>query len=117
MQGISSVEFGKHSTTAVTHRCMESVHPRVALSLGEAELYASVRVATETVRFMSTMREFRDSSQGQITHRVLAGVCRAIILRHGCGGLKHITGRTFFCGEYHEFLARVFQHEFYRDVE
>ena len=92
---------------------MESVHPRVALSLGEAELYASVRGATETVRFMSTMREFRDSSQGQITHRVLAGVCRAIILRHGCGGLKHITGRTFFCGEYHEFLApRIFSTSF-----
>ena len=62
MQGISSVEFGKHPATRPSpHRCMESVHPRVALSLGEAESYASVRGATETVRFMSTMREFRDS--------------------------------------------------------
>ena len=118
MQGISSVEFGKHPTSRPSpHRCMESVHPRVALSLGEAESYASVRGATETVRFMSTMRELRDSSLGQITHRVDAGAFRAIILRHGCGGRKHITGRTFFCGEYHKFLARVFSTSFYRDVE
>ena len=115
MQGISSVEFGKHCTTRpslIAACCMESVHPRVALSLGEAESYASVRGATEKVRFMSTMRELRDSSLGQITHRVLAGVCRAIILRHGCQGLKHITCRTFFCRWYHEFLARVFSTSF-----
>ena len=99
MQGISSVEFGMHSTARPSpHRCMESVHPRVALSSGEAELYASVRGATETVEFMSTKREFRDSSWGKITHRVDASACRAIILRDGCGGLKHITARTLLRG-------------------
>ena len=49
------------------------VQPRIALSSGEAELYAGM---------------------GRIVHRVDASVCRAIMSRRWCGGPKHITVKS-----------------------
>ena len=56
------------------------VQPRIALSSGEAELYAACA-------------EFRKLCR--IVHRVDANACCAIMLRRGCGGLKHITVKIF----------------------
>ena len=54
------------------------VQPRIALSSGEV------------------MREFKTDDWGRIVHRVDASTCRAIMLRRGCGGLKHITVKSLW---------------------
>ena len=35
----------------------------------------------------------------RITHRVDASACRAIMLRRGCGGIKHITIKSLWVQE------------------
>ena len=67
------------------------VKPRIALSSGEAELYAGIQGISETLGFVHLMREFKSNDWGRIVHRVDASAFRAIMLRRGCGGLKHIT--------------------------
>ena len=73
---------------------MSRVQPRIALSSGEAELYAGMRGISETL-----MREFKTDDWGRIVHRVDASACRAIMLRRGCGGLKHITVNSLWVQE------------------
>ena len=75
------------------------VQPRLALSSGEAELYAGLRGITETLGFVHMMREFHTQDWGRIIHRVDASACRAIMLRRGCGGLKHITVKSLWVQE------------------
>ena len=70
------------------------VQPRTALSSGEAELFAGLRAISETLVFVHMMREFHTQDWGRIIHRVDASACRAIMLRRGCGGLKHITVKS-----------------------
>ena len=72
------------------------VQPRIALSSGEAELYAEMRGISETLGFVHLLREFKSSFLGWIVHRVDASACRAIMLRRGCGGLKHITVKSLW---------------------
>ena len=60
------------------------VQPRIALSSGEAELYAVLRGISEMLGFVHMMREFHKPNWGQIIHRVDANACRAIMLRRGC---------------------------------
>ena len=67
------------------------VQPRIALSSGEAELNAGMRGILEILGFVHLMREFRSNDWGRIVHRVDTSACGAIMLRRGCGGLKHIT--------------------------
>ena len=45
------------------------------------------------------MREFHTQDWGRIIHRVDASACRAIMLRRGCGGLKHITVKSLWVQE------------------
>ena len=40
------------------------------------------------------MRDFHTQDWGRTIHRVDASACRAIMLRRGCGGLKHITVKS-----------------------
>ena len=75
------------------------VQPRIALSSGEAELYAGMRGISETLGFVHMMREFNTNDWGRIDHRVDASAGRAIMLRRGCGGLKHITVKTLWVQE------------------
>ena len=42
------------------------------------------------------MPEFQTDDWGRIVHRVDASACRAIMLRRGCGGLKHITVKSLW---------------------
>ena len=70
------------------------VQPRIALSSGEAELYAGLRGIFETLGFVHMMREFHTQTWGRIVHRVDASACRAIMLRRGCGGLYQITVKS-----------------------
>ena len=64
------------------------VQPLIALSSGEAELHAGMRSISETLQFVHL-----------IVHRVDASACRAIMLRRGCGGLKHITVKSLWVQE------------------
>ena len=45
------------------------------------------------------MREFHTPNWGHVSHRVDASACRAIMLRRGCGGLKHITVKSLWAQE------------------
>ena len=45
------------------------------------------------------MREFHTQDWGRIIHRVDASACRAIMLRRGFGGLKHITVKSLWVQE------------------
>ena len=45
------------------------------------------------------MCEFHTQDWDRIIHRVDASACRAIMLRRGCGGLKHITVKTLWVQE------------------
>ena len=71
------------------------VQPRIALSSGEAELYAGMHGISETLGFAHLMREFIKSNDwGRIVHRVDANASRAIVLRRACGGLKHFNVKS-----------------------
>ena len=58
-----------------------------------------MRGIAETLGFVHMMREFKTNDWGRIVHRVDASACRAIILRRGCGGLKHITVKSLWVQE------------------
>ena len=45
------------------------------------------------------MREFKTNAWGRIVHFVDASASRAIMLRRGCGGLKHITVKSLWVQE------------------
>ena len=70
------------------------VQPRIALSSGEAELCAGMHKISETLGFFHLMREFKSNDWSRIVHCVDASACRAIMLRRGCGGLKHTTVKS-----------------------
>ena len=42
------------------------------------------------------MREFKTNNWGRIVHDVDASACRAIMLRRGGGGLKHIIVKSLW---------------------
>ena len=75
------------------------VQPRIALSSGEAELYAGLRGISETLGLVHMMREFHTQDWGRIIHRVEASACRAVMLRRSCGRLKHITVKSLWVQE------------------
>ena len=83
------MQLGNHLIAAWSR-----VQPRIALSSAEAELYAGMRVISESLGFVHLTREFKSNDWGLIVHRVDASACRAIMLRRGCGGLKHITVKS-----------------------
>ena len=89
-----TLQLGDHLIAARSR-----VQPRIALSSGEAELYAGMRGISETLGFVHLMREFKSNDWGRIVHRVDASACRAIMLRRGCGGLKHITVKSLWVQE------------------
>ena len=62
-------------------------------------MYAGMRGISETLGFLHMMREFNTNDWGRIVHRVDASACRAIMLRSGCGGLKHITVKSLWVEE------------------
>ena len=100
MQGITKIKFreycaiGNHLIAAWSR-----VQRRIALGSGEAELYAGMRGISDTLGFVHMMREVHTLDWGHIIHRVDASACRAIILRRGCGGLKHITVKSLWYQE------------------
>ena len=89
-----TLQLGDHLIAAWSR-----LQPRIALSSGEAELYAGMRGISETLGFVHLMCEFKSNDWGRIVHRVDASACRAIMLRRGCGGLKNITVKSLWVQE------------------
>ena len=89
-----ALQLGDHLIAAWSR-----VQPRIAPSSGEAELYAGMRGISGTLGFVHMMREFNTHDWGRIVHRVDASACRAIMLKRGCGGLKHITVKSLWVQE------------------
>ena len=58
-----------------------------------------MRCISETLASVHLMREFKSNNWGRVVHRVDASACRAIMLRRGCGGLKHITVKSLWVQE------------------
>ena len=56
-------------------------------------------VISETLVFVHMMREFHTQDWGRIIHPVDASACRAIVLRRGCGELKHFTVKSLWVQE------------------
>ena len=89
-----TLQLGNHLVVASSR-----VQPRIALSSGEAELYAGMCGSSETLGFVQLMRESKSNTWGRIVHRVDASACRAIMLRRGCGGLEHVTVESLWVQE------------------
>ena len=74
--------------------------PRVALSSGEAELYAAVRGLAELQGMLNLVRELRgEPAWGTLTLSVDASACRAILLRRGSGSIKHLSLQVLWVQE------------------
>ena len=74
--------------------------PRIALSSGEAELYAAVRGLAELQGMLNLVRELRgESTWGSLTLSVDASACRAILLRRGSGSIKHLSLQVLWVQE------------------
>ena len=86
-----TVQLGDHLIAAWSR-----VQPRIVPSSGEVELYAGMWRNSENLGFVHLMREFKSNGWGRIVHRVDASASRAIMLRRGCGGLKHITAKSLW---------------------
>ena len=80
-----TLQLGDHRIAAWSR-----VQPRIALSSGDAELYAGMHGISETLGFVHPMRDFNTHDWGRIVHRVDASACRAIMLRRGCGAHREI---------------------------
>ena len=89
-----TLQLGDHLIAARSR-----VQLRIALGSGEAVMFAGMRCISETLGFVDLMREFKSNDWGRIVHRVDASACRAIMLRRGCGGLKHITVKSLWVQE------------------
>ena len=75
--------IGSHS---IAHWCR--VQERIALSSGEAELYAGVRGISEAIHIKELTQEMGLSGGFRIEHHVDAAACKGILLRRGAGQLN-----------------------------
>ena len=66
------------------------IQPVVALSSGEAELYAAVAGLSRFLGVVNMIRDLRGQGWGELTHKVDAAACKGISLRRGTrGGEAH----------------------------
>ena len=83
-------------------------------------MYAGMRGISKTLGFVHMMREFKTNDWGRIVHRVDASGCRAIMLRRGCGGLKHITVKSLWVQEavreYSIEIERILRNEMHAHI-
>ena len=72
---------------------------RIALSSGEAELYSSVRGLAEMASTVHLHRELYDEKWGQLYAATDATANRAILMRRGAGGVKHVETKYLWAQE------------------
>ena len=74
------------------------VQARVALSTGEAELYAQNQGLQELLSMKCLMEELRPAECHTLkcVAEVDSTACKGVMLRHGVGQLKHVANRTMW---------------------
>lgn len=75
------------------------IQPVIALSSGEAELYASVTGMSRFVGLVNLARELRGETWGKLSHSVDASACKSLILKKGVGGIKHMEAKYLWVQE------------------
>ena len=75
------------------------IQPVVALSSGEAELYACVAGLSRFLGVVNMLRDIRGQDWGDLTHKVDAAACKGILLRRGAGGVKHLETKFLWVQE------------------
>ena len=71
----------------------------IALSSGEAELYASVTGMSRFVGLFNLARELRGDAWGKLSHSVDASACKSLIMKKGVGGIKHVEAKNLWIQE------------------
>ena len=66
----------------------------IALSSGEAELNAAVKGTSEVIGFKEMLEDLRIDVKIKI--ETDASVCKTILLRHGCGKIKHLSTKQLW---------------------
>ena len=66
----------------------------MALSSGEAELNAGVKGISEVIGLREMIEEFGDDLEIDVLTE--ASVCKIILLRHGCGKMKHLSTKQLW---------------------
>ena len=75
------------------------MQPVIALSSGEAELYASVTGMSRFLGLVNLARELRGEAWGQLSHCVDASACKSLIMKTGVGGIKHVEAKYLWIQE------------------
>ena len=75
------------------------IQPVIALSSGEAELYASVAGMSRFLGLVHLLRELRGDAWGLLQHEVDAAACKGMLMRRGAGGVKHIEAKHLWIQE------------------
>ena len=71
----------------------------MALSSGEAELYASVARLSRFLGLIHLVRELRGEAWGHLRHEVDAVACKGMLMRKGAGGVKHTAAKHLWVQE------------------
>ena len=71
----------------------------IALSSGEAELYASVLGITKLLGLAHLFRSIYGENWGTLEHCMDSSACKSIILRKGSGKIKHLSTKDLWAQE------------------
>ena len=71
----------------------------IALSSGEAELYASIVGVTRALGLLHLGRSLWGEAWGAIRHQVDSAACKSIICRKGAGSIKHLSTKDLWIQE------------------
>ena len=88
------IQIGNH---LISHWCR--IQGIIALSSGEAELYASITGITRALGVLHLGRSLWGESWGSVRHRVDSAACKSIISRKGSGSLKHLSTKDMWVQE------------------
>ena len=78
----------------ISHWCR--IQPSIAYARGEAELYSGNLGLSRSIGHWNTLKELRGDSWGTIRHHVDAAGCKAILMRKGCGSIKHLETKDLW---------------------
>jgi len=98
-----TILHGKH---LINH--WSKLQSTVALSSGEAELNAAVKGTSEGIG----LKEMISSLGEEVKLEILtdASVCKSILLRHGCGKIKHLSTKQLWVqGAIESYAIKVFK--------
>ena len=71
----------------------------VALSSGEAELYAAIAGMTRGLGILHLVRDLWGPTWGKLVHCVDSAACKSIVSRKGSGSIKHLATKDLWVQE------------------